>query len=322
MTKARDTANIVDLPNAKGDLYAATAADAPARLAVGANNTVLTADSAEATGLKWAAAAGGTLQSQSFTSSTTWTVPTGVTRAMAFVVGGGGAGGGGSGSGPAFQQAGGGGGGRVYYLPITLVPGRVMTITVGAGGAIAFGPGGEGGDSIITDPVAGALITATGGGGGGGYGTWEGTTKASKLGTSGGAGNQDSSNYSTAGGGGGAAGNGQDAMPGEPLNGFTTFVLNASVATNGPKGGRAFTSNKWGRGGGGGAGINGFGGGGGGYGPLGNSGGADGGGFNPNTSVNAGGANTGGGGQGINTGASNAYGGAGGSGFIRLEWVG
>jgi hypothetical protein len=40
--------------DAKGDIIAATAADTVARLGVGANNTVLTADSAEATGLKWA----------------------------------------------------------------------------------------------------------------------------------------------------------------------------------------------------------------------------------------------------------------------------
>jgi len=45
--------------DAKGDLVVGTGADAFSRLAVGANGTVLTADSAEATGLKWAAAAGG-----------------------------------------------------------------------------------------------------------------------------------------------------------------------------------------------------------------------------------------------------------------------
>jgi hypothetical protein len=45
--------------DAKGDLIGGTGADTFARLAVGANGTVLTADSAEATGLKWAAAAGG-----------------------------------------------------------------------------------------------------------------------------------------------------------------------------------------------------------------------------------------------------------------------
>jgi hypothetical protein len=45
--------------DAKGDLIAATAADTASRLGVGANGTVLTADSAEATGLKWATPASG-----------------------------------------------------------------------------------------------------------------------------------------------------------------------------------------------------------------------------------------------------------------------
>lgn len=48
--------SIVD---AKGDLITATAADTPARLAVGTNGQVLTADSAEATGLKWATTSSG-----------------------------------------------------------------------------------------------------------------------------------------------------------------------------------------------------------------------------------------------------------------------
>ena len=45
--------------DAKGDIIAATAADTVARLAVGANGTVLTAASGQATGLEWATPAGG-----------------------------------------------------------------------------------------------------------------------------------------------------------------------------------------------------------------------------------------------------------------------
>jgi len=54
-----DAAIAKSIVDAKGDIVAATAADTVTRLAVGANNTVLTADSSTATGLKWAAAAGG-----------------------------------------------------------------------------------------------------------------------------------------------------------------------------------------------------------------------------------------------------------------------
>ena len=47
------------LVDAKGDIIAATAADTPARLAVGANGTVLTAASGQATGLEWATPSSG-----------------------------------------------------------------------------------------------------------------------------------------------------------------------------------------------------------------------------------------------------------------------
>lgn len=53
---AQDDSNAIQnaIVDAKGDLIAATAADTPARLAVGTNGQVLTADSTASTGLAWA----------------------------------------------------------------------------------------------------------------------------------------------------------------------------------------------------------------------------------------------------------------------------
>jgi len=60
--------------DAKGDLVAGTGADAFSRLAVGSNNTVLTADSAEATGLKWAAPAAASFSGALCKKSTSQTI--------------------------------------------------------------------------------------------------------------------------------------------------------------------------------------------------------------------------------------------------------
>ena len=77
---AQDDTNAIQnaIVDAKGDLIGATAADTPSRLAVGTDGQVLTADSLEATGLKWATAASGGLTLLSTTTlsgaSTTVTV--------------------------------------------------------------------------------------------------------------------------------------------------------------------------------------------------------------------------------------------------------
>lgn len=83
---AQDDSNAIQnaIVDAKGDLIGATAADTPARLAVGTNGQVLTADSTAATGLAWATAASGgmTLLSTTTLSGTSTTVsitPTGYT---------------------------------------------------------------------------------------------------------------------------------------------------------------------------------------------------------------------------------------------------
>ena len=70
MNDLSGTVNLIN-PTAKGDLYAGSAANTYTKLAVGANATVLTADSTTATGLKWATPAGGA-SGMSFIARTTF----------------------------------------------------------------------------------------------------------------------------------------------------------------------------------------------------------------------------------------------------------
>jgi hypothetical protein len=90
-----------------------------------------------------------------FTSSASWVVPAGVTRAYVTVIGGGGGGGYASAGG-----AGGGGGGMSEELVAGLVPGTSVMVTVGAGGSGQTGSGAAtaGGTSSF-----GTYCSATGG---------------------------------------------------------------------------------------------------------------------------------------------------------------
>ena len=100
---------------------------------------------------------------QSFTSSGTFSVPSGITSmANVLVVAGGGGGGSPSGGG------GGGAGGLVYMPGFPVTPGGTVTVTVGCGGA----RNGDGQDSAFGSPGdpglgQGGVLTAKGGGRGG-----------------------------------------------------------------------------------------------------------------------------------------------------------
>ena len=100
---------------------------------------------------------------QTFTSSGTFSVPTGVSSVDALVVAGGGA---------AKHFGGGGGAGGLIFMPgYPVTPGGTVTVTVGCGGSACTawpsgGPpstGHNGQDSVF------GTLTAKGGGGGGGY---------------------------------------------------------------------------------------------------------------------------------------------------------
>ena len=197
----------------KGDIYAATGTSTPARLAVGANNLVLTADSTTATGLKWAAAGGGALKEEVFTSSNaSWTIPAGVTQIWALTIGSGGGGGGCATGGN--KGGGAGGAGQVKESWFTISGDTTLNITVPAGGAGgvgsgATGPKGSNGSAatIVGNTTSTTYATAAGGGGGGGS-----SSSAGNNGASGGG--NGTGGASTAGSGGGFG------APSSDANGF------------------------------------------------------------------------------------------------------
>lgn len=122
-----------------------------------------------------------------------WTCPVGVTSATIKAIGGGGSGA------PIGVLAGGGGGGGGEFRQdtITVVPGNVYAVIVGAGGHLA-----DGNNSIFNSTsviaVGGRLSTGTSGGAGGTGGT-------GAIGFAGGAGGNGSAGMGGAGGGGGSS---------------------------------------------------------------------------------------------------------------------
>ena len=96
----------------------------------------------------------GPTQTQTFTTSTSWYPPAGVTSVTYLVVAGGGGGAG-------VYGGGGGGGGVLTGGPLAVTPGTPVTVTVGGGGAGGVNNGTSGSNSVV------GSVIATGGGGGG-----------------------------------------------------------------------------------------------------------------------------------------------------------
>ena len=117
-------------------------------------------------GTAWTSATatgGGQIQYAIYTATTTWTCPTGVTKALVVCVG--------AGSGSAVQYGGvctnqgyGANGGSVVAF-LTVVPGTVYTVTVGTGSAGAGSISGTVTTSAGGTTSFGSLVTATGGSG-------------------------------------------------------------------------------------------------------------------------------------------------------------
>jgi hypothetical protein len=190
-TSATAAFNALDPLTTKGDVIVHDGTNS-IRLAVGSNTQVLTADSTQTAGVKWASPAGGAPDVQVFATngSYTWTKPSGKTYGYAIAIGAGGGGGSGRRGASATGRFGGGGGAggsyAEFWFPLSAAA-STETVNVGMGGlggsGIAFDStngvnGGNGGDSYLTVNAV-QVVTAKGGNGGTG-----GTAAAAAGGTS------------------------------------------------------------------------------------------------------------------------------------------
>lgn len=173
----------------------------------------------------------------SFTSGTTWSVPSGVTSITVKMWGGGGGGGGNGGS----AQSGGAGGGGGYATSILAVtPGESLTIDVGGGGGgatagcVASGGGGSAGSGTTGPGGSGGSLniacSGPGGGGGGGSFVKRSSTILIAAGGGGGGGGTEAGGGAGAGGGGGANGsNGTNSTGGTAGSSATSAGVSRST---------------------------------------------------------------------------------------------
>jgi hypothetical protein len=275
----------------------------------------------------------------SWTSSTTWVVPAGVTGGWLYGAGGGGQGGGGARGAIANSTitaggGAGGGGAEEQKRWVTLTPGETCTITIGAGGSAAGGGASSNGSdgtkgsngTDTTFACAAGTFTFRGAQGGAG-GPWSTVTQNMAYGGSTDRGafgppvDLGNSNFITVWSLAGVGGPGGNTGTGGAQDGFAGFAGRQGYAggTGGTQG--ADSTGAGGSGGGGG------GGGGGGIGANGGAGGKGGGtavagsaGSAAAANTGAGGGGGGGGGNSSGTSANGGKGGAGASGYLKLVY--
>jgi hypothetical protein len=176
-----------------------------------------------------------------FTSSGTWTVPASVSTINILVVGGGG--GGGTGNDYRWPGGGGGAGGYQYQTGVTVTPGAIYPVIVGAGGAGGANSsnGNPGGDSSAVSILSigggrGATSSQTGGSGGSGGGGG-GNSGSGGSGISGQGNNGGTASYYGSGGGGGSSGAGGDGIAGtgttNSISGTTKMYSVGGAASGG-----------------------------------------------------------------------------------------
>lgn len=182
---------------------------------------------------------------QVFTSSSSWTVPAGVTSACAVLVGAGGTGDdGNSGDG---GGGGGGGGALAYANNIPVTAGASYSVVVGLGNSSGNGYGSRaanGGSSSVT--IGSYSITANGGQGGASYsnspgstgGTFSHANTPGGVTTGGGLGGDGGAGYNGGGGGGGAGGyDGRGGHGSTSLSGYALYTSGFDGVGTGSGGG-------------------------------------------------------------------------------------